>query len=198
MPLPFTHIMFFFYTFGALVTYIAVSAKIHGYKSTYEENIHMFAIISVGGICSIMPDFDAVYNLFTIGRFTHGDLMPISHNLLASYFAFAFATIVGYIVYHNIDKAAHLGVFGTAAFISHLLLDDIVRPTGNFYLYPLYNEPIRMFASLGIARASGSIVAYMAAGVGTTFFILGIMVLTLFSLKRLGFRFEYREDEDKL
>ena len=51
------------------------------------------------------------------------------------------AVFIGYIVYRDIDRAAFLGVFAEAAFLSHLLLDDIAEG-GLTYLFPLYNEVI--------------------------------------------------------
>jgi len=102
-----------------------------------------------------LPDIDTLYNYVTTGQLTHENLMPVTHNVLASYFAFMFAIWIGYIVHLNMDKAAYVGVLGTSAYISHLLLDDIVHESGNYCLFPLYNHPISMFTNLGTMHASG-------------------------------------------
>ena len=193
MPEPITHMLFFLYVFSAIAIYAGIKSHIKR-RAARRQNIRIFMIMAIGGFCAILPDIDALYNFITIGRLIHGDLMPITHNLFASYFAFMFATWIGYIVYLNMDKAAYVGVLGSSAYISHLLLDDIVRESGNYYLFPLYNHPISMFTSLGVMRASGDYLLYMLAGIGTTSFILGVMILSIFALDQLGIKIEYRDE----
>ena len=193
MPEPITHMLFFLYVFSAIAIYAGIKSHIKR-RAARRQNIRIFMIMAIGGFCAILPDIDALYNFITIGRLIHGDLMPITHNLFASYFAFMFATWIGYIVYLNMDKAAYVGVLGSSAYISHLLLDDIVRESGNYYLFPLYDQPISMFTSLGVMRASGDFFLYMLAGIGTTSFILGVMILSIFALDQLGIKIEYRDE----
>ena len=70
-----------------------------------------------------------------------------------------------------------------------------MRESGNYYLFPLYNHPISMFTSLGTMRASGDFLLYMLAGIGTTSFILGVIILSIFALDQLGIKIEYRDDD---
>jgi len=193
MPEPITHILFFLYVFSAIAIYAGIKSHIKR-RAARKQDIRILMIMAIGGFCAVLPDIDTLYNYFTIGQLTHGNLMPVTHNLLASYFAFMFATWIGYIIYLNMDKAAYFGVLGSSAYISHLLLDDIVRESGNYYLFPLYGHPISMFTSLGTMRASGDSLLYMLAGIGTTSFILGVMILSIFALDQLGIKIEYRDE----
>lgn len=194
MPEPLTHVLFFLYVFSAVAIYAGIKSHIQR-RAARKHDMKIIMVMAIGGFCAILPDIDALYNYVTMGQLTHGNLMPVTHNLLASYFAFMFATWIGYIVYLNMDKAAYVGVLGSSAYISHLLLDDIVRESGNYYLFPLYNQPISMFTSLGVMRASGDYLLYMLAGIGTTSFILGVMILSIFALDQLGIKIEYRDED---
>lgn len=126
MPEPLTHILFFLYVFSAVAIYAGIKSHITR-RAARKNDMKIIMVMAIGGFCAILPDIDALYNYVTMGQLTHGNLMPVTHNLLASYFAFMFATWIGYIVYLNMDKAAYVGVLGSSAYISHLLLDDIVR-----------------------------------------------------------------------
>ncbi|NOR46619.1 MAG: hypothetical protein GQ533_01020 [Methanosarcinaceae archaeon] len=44
-------------------------------------------------------------------------------------------------------------------------------------------------------RASGDHLLYMLAGIGTTSFILGVMILSIFALDQLGIKIEYRDED---
>ena len=97
MPEPVTHLLFFLYVFSAVAIYAGIKLHIKR-RAARKHDIQILMIMAIGGFCSILPDIDTLYNYITMGQLTHGNLMPITHNLLASYFAFMFATWIEYII----------------------------------------------------------------------------------------------------
>lgn len=181
MPEPITHLLFYTFVFSSVLIY-ALVLSIADLRRLERKHINVFLVLAIGGLCSLLPDIDAVYNLVLIGKITHGNMLMMTHNLPASFVAFLIAGLAGYGVYTDIDKAIYVGIFGNCAFIAHLLLDDAVRETGNYYLYPLYDDPISMFTSL---RMTGAFTDYMLAGVGTTVFVASVAGLTLLALDHI-------------
>ena len=196
MPYPFAHFMFFMYCFSAVAVYTTIRSNLH-HTLTLKDNLHILLLILVGGFNSLMPDIPAVYNYFVNGNLNHVMLGEIpTHSLFFSYFAFMAAVIIGYIVYRDIDRAAFLGVFAEAAFLSHLLLDDIAEG-GLTYLFPLYNETISVFSFVDVKFASVDFLYYNVACFVAIFFISCVMIMAIFALNKLGFEFEYRSLEKK-
>lgn len=181
MPEPITHLLFYTFVFSSVLIY-ALVLSVADLRRLERRHIKVLLVLVTGGFCSLLPDIDAVYNLILIGRIAHGNMLMLTHNLPASFVAFLIAGAAGYVIYMDIEKAIYVGIFGNCAFIAHLLLDDAVRETGNYYLYPLYGEPISMFTSL---RMTGALADYMLAGIGTTVFVASVAGLTLFALDHI-------------
>ena len=181
MPEPITHLLFYTFVFSSVLIYASVPS-ITGCKRLEKKHIHLFLVLAIGGFCTLLPDIDAIYNFILIGKITHGNMLMMTHNLPASFVAFLIAALAGYYVYFDISKAVYIGILGNCSFISHLLLDDAVRETGNYYLYPLYGNPISMFTNL---RTTGAFTNYMLAGIGTTVFVASVACLTLFALNHI-------------
>ena len=194
MPYPFAHFMFFMYCFSAVAVYTTIRSNLH-HTLTLKDNLHILLLILVGGVSSLLPDIPAVYNYFVNGNLHHTMLWIVpTHSLFFSYFAFMAAVLIGYIVYRDIDRAAFLGVFAEAAFLSHLLLDDIAEG-GLTYLFPLYNETISVFSFVDVKFASVDFLYYNVACFVAIFFISCVMLMAIFALNKLGFEFEYKSLE---
>lgn len=191
MPYPFAHFMFFMYCFSTVAVYTTIRSNLH-HKLTLKDNLHILLLIFVGGFSSLLPDIPAVYNYFVNDNLQHTMFWIIpTHSLLFSYFAFMLAVFIGYAVYRDLDKAAYLGVFAEAAFLSHLLLDDIAEGALT-YLYPLYNEPISVFSYMDMDYSDIGFSNYIIACYVSIFFVICVMVMSIFALNKLGFEFEYK------
>ncbi|MBN2488857.1 MAG: metal-dependent hydrolase [Methanosarcinaceae archaeon] len=191
MPYPIAHFMFFMYCFCGIAVYTTVRSNLY-HKLNLKDNLNIMLLIIVGGFCSLVPDIPAVYNYFVNGNLHHTMFWFIpTHSLMFSYFAFTLAVIIGYVVYRDLDKAAFLGIFAEAAFLSHLLLDDMDEG-GLMYLYPLYNEPISLFSYVDVGFASVNHFYYDIACYVAVFFICCVMIMSIFALNKLGFEFEYK------
>lgn len=115
-----THALLFLYVFSAVAIYAGIKSHITR-RAARKNDMKIIMIMAIGGFCALLPDIDALYNYITMGQLTHGNLMSVTHNLLASYFAFMFATWMGYNIYFNVNKATYVRVIGNSAYISHLL-----------------------------------------------------------------------------
>jgi inner membrane protein len=117
-----------------------------------------------------------------------------THSLFFGFVAFTFAFMLGYIAYRNVSKALSVGIFAEAAFLSHLLLDDIAEG-GLTYLYPVYNEPMSIFAFMNVKFSGVDFFYYNFACFVSVFFIFCVMFMALLALKNLGFGFRYEPVE---
>lgn len=119
--------------------------------------------------------------------------MP-THSMFFGIMAFLLALMAGYVVYRNISRATSIGIFAEAAFLSHLLLDDIADG-GLTYLYPVYNEPLSIFIFMNVNLAPVDFFYYNFACFVSVFFIFCVMFMALLALKDLGFGFRYESME---
>ena len=82
-------------------------------------------------------------------------------------------------------------MFAEAAFLSHLLLDDIAEG-GLSYLYPLHNEPLSVFSYMDVGFSDVNSLYYNLAGMVSVFFMFCVLLISLMSLHYLGFDFRYQ------
>ncbi|WP_226990773.1 metal-dependent hydrolase [Methanosarcina acetivorans] len=152
-------------------------------------------LLFVGSLCTLFPDIMILYNLPVKGTLEHCWIGPIAtHSILFSSTAILFGTLVGYIAYRNLGKAIYLGLFGEAAFLTHLLLDDIGEG-GTEYLFPLYEEKVSVFSLMDVGFQENGILYYMTASLASVFFICSVIMMALFALSHLGFEFKYRPEK---
>ena len=144
-----------------------------------------------GSVGSLFQDVPAVWNYFLHGNLKHTMIGPVpTHSLFFEIVAFALAVLFGYLIYRNISKATSINIFAEAAFLSHLLLDD-VADGGLTYLYPVYNEPLSIFVFMNVNLSDVSFFYYKFACFVSVFFIFCVMLMALLALKELGFGFRY-------
>ncbi|MDI3540250.1 MAG: hypothetical protein PWR29_1391 [Methanolobus sp.] len=194
MPYPVFHLMFFVFCIS-LVGVFAVFSSSFKREISLKDTKHIGVLLTVGGIGSLFPDVPAVWNYFLYGTLSHTMIGPMpTHSLLFGVVAFALAVSFGYLIYRNISRACSIGVFAEAAFLSHLLLDD-VADGGLTYLYPLYNEPLSIFIFMNVSLSDVDFFYYNFACFVSVFFIFCVMLMALLALKDLGFGFRYESME---
>ncbi len=191
MPYPIVHILFFIFCISAVAVYAAVRSIFHE-GSSFGSLMPLMLLLFVGSLCSLFPDITAVYNLLVNGTMGHCWIGTFpTHSLLFSFLAILFGTLIGYIAYRKISKAIYLGLFGEAAFFSHLLLDDACGASCT-YFYPVYNKPISIFSMMNIGFQETGLLHYLISSFVFVSFICFFIMMTLFSLNRFGFEFKYR------
>ena len=98
------------------------------------------------------------------------------------------------VVYRKFGKAIYLGLFAEAAFLSHLLLDDISEG-GCEYLYPLYDKNISVFSMMDVSFQETGLFHYLIKSFVSVFFICSIIMMALFALNQFGFEFKYKSEK---
>ncbi|WP_319507395.1 metal-dependent hydrolase [uncultured Methanolobus sp.] len=190
MPYPAFHLSFFIFCIS-LVGVFAIAGSGFRREIGFKDVKHLSLLLFVGSIGSVFPDVPAVWNYLLYGNLQHTMIGPVpTHSLFFGLVAFILALTLGYILYRNISKASSLGIFAEAAFLSHLLLDDIADG-GLTYLYPVYNEPLSIFAFMDVSIAHVDFFYYNFACFVSVFFIFCVMFMALLALKDLGFGFRY-------
>lgn len=194
MPYPVFHLMFFVFCISLVGVFAVFSSSIKR-EISLKDSRDIGVLLIVGGIGSLFPDVPAVWNYFLYGNLRHTMIgsMP-THSLLFGIVAFILAAAFGYLIYRNISRASSIGVFAEAAFLSHLLLDD-VADGGLTYLYPLYNEPLSIFVFMNVKLSDVNFFYYNFACFVSVFFIFCVMFMALLALKDLGFGFRYEPME---
>jgi len=194
MPYPVFHLMFFVFC-------ISLAGVFAVFSSSFKKEIsprdirHISILLTVGSIGSLFPDVPAVWNYVLYGNLQHTMIGSIpTHSLLFGVLAFVLAAMLGYFIYRNISRATSIGIFAEAAFLSHLLLDD-VADGGLTYLYPLYKEPLSIFVFMNVNITDVNFFYYNFACFVSVFFIFCVMLMALLALKDLGFGFRYEPVE---
>lgn len=190
MPYPVVHTLFFMLCISAVAVY-AIFGSFFRREISYRNAMQVILLLFVGGFCSLFPDIIIVYNLLVNGTTEHSWVGSVpTHSLLFSVSAILFGTVAGYAAYKDFKRAAYLGLFAEAAFLSHLLLDEVFD-VGFFYLYPVYNGPIRISSILDISIKRVGVFDYLLASFLSVFFICFVVMMALFALNKFGFEFKY-------
>ncbi|KXS42823.1 MAG: hypothetical protein AWU59_1447 [Methanolobus sp. T82-4] len=190
MPYPAVHLMFFIFCISLVGVFAIVSS---GFRREVglKDLKHFLLLFFVGGIGSLFPDVPAVWNYILYGTLDHTMIGSVpTHSLFFGLVAFLLAFAAGILIYSNLSKASSIGIFAEAAFLSHLLLDDIADG-GLTYLYPVYNEPLSIFVFMNVNLAPVDFFYYNFACFLSVFFIFCVMFMALLALKDLGFGFRY-------
>ena len=194
MPYPVSHVLFFVFCVSAVAVY-AIVRSIFRREISSRDLFQLLPLLFVGSLCTLFPDIMIVYNLPVNGTLEHCWIGPIAtHSLLFSSTALLFGTLVGYLAYRKFDKAIYLGLFGEAAFLTHLLLDDIGEG-GTEYLYPVYNGKVSLFSLLDVGFQETGFIHYVIASFVSVFFISFVIMMALFALDKLGFEFKYKPEK---
>lgn len=194
MPYPVAHVMFFVFCICAIAVYTTLVALLR--KDISSKNIvQILLLLLVGGFFAEFPDIPALYNILVNGTMEHSQIGPIpTHSLLFSSSAILFGTFIGYMIYREFGKAVYVGIFAEAASLSHLLLDDLSRGA-IYYLYPMSNRPISVFAYMDVGIARVNFIHYLLASYVLVFFLFVVIMMVLFALNHLGFEFRYRPEK---
>jgi uncharacterized membrane protein YhaH (DUF805 family) len=194
MPYPVSHVLFFVFCVSAVAVY-AIVKSIFRREISSRDLFQLLPLLFVGSLCTLFPDIMIVYNLPVNGTLEHCWIGPIAtHSFLFSSTALLFGTLVGYLAYRKFDKAIYLGLFGEAAFLTHLLLDDIGEG-GTEYLYPVYNGKVSLFSLLDVGFQETGFIHYVIASFVSVFFISFVIMMALFALDKLGFEFKYKPEK---
>ena len=194
MPYPVVHVLFFVFCINAVAVYAAVRSFFRR-ELSFKSSMHLLLLLSVGSLCALFPDIMIVYNLFVNGTMEHCSVGPVpTHSILFSFPAILFGTITGYAIFREPGRAIYLGLFAEAAFLSHLLLDDISEG-GCEYLYPLYDKDISVFSMMDISFQETGLFHYLIASFVSVFFICCIIMMALFALNQFGFEFKYKSEK---
>ncbi len=194
MPYPVVHVLFFMLCISAVAIYATLNLFLRR-ELSYRSFMQIILLLFVGGFCSLFPDIIIVYNLLVNGTMEHSWVGSVpTHSLLFSSSAILFGTAAGYAAYRDFNRAAYLGLFAEAAFLSHLLLDEVFD-IGFFYLYPIYNEPIRISSIMDIPIKGAGLFHYLSASFLSVFFICFVMMMALFALNQFGFEFKYKPEK---
>lgn len=169
----------------------ATTRPIFHRDATFAGSKHLLLLLMVGSICTLLPDAVIVHSLLVNGTFEHCMIGSIpTHSLLFSSSSILLGTFVGYIAYRKVSKTIYLGLFGEAAFSSHLLLDDACGASCT-YFYPIYNERISIFPFINVGFQEIGIVNYIVTSFVSVSFICLLIMMTLYSLHQFGFEFKY-------
>ncbi|AKB19821.1 MULTISPECIES: metal-dependent hydrolase [unclassified Methanosarcina] len=194
MPYPVAHILFFVFGISAVAVY-AIVRSIYHREASFEGSMHLLLLLFVGSLCALFPDIMVVYNLLVNGTIEHCWIGSVpTHSLLFSFSAILFGTLIGYMAYGKVSKAIYLGLFGEAAFFSHLLLDDACGANCT-YFYPIYNERVALFSLMNINFQETGLLHYLIISFVSVSFICFFIMMALFSLNKFGFEFKYRFKE---
>ena len=191
MPYPVVHILFFVFCINAITVCAAVRSIFHR-ELSFTSSMRLLLVLLVGSLCSLFPDMPIVYNLLVNCTMGHSWIGTVpTHSLLFSSSAVIFGTFAGYIAYREIGKAIYLGLFGEAAFFSHLLLDDACG-ANCIYFYPVYNKAISIFSLMNISFQETGFLRYLIISSVSVSFICFFIMMTFFSLNQFGFELKYR------
>ena len=190
MPYPAFHLSFFIFCISLVGIFAIASTGFKG-EMSFKDVKHLGILFVIGSAGSVFPDVPAVWNYFLYGNLDHTMIgsMP-THSLFFGIVAFVFVVILGYLLSRDIHKTISMGMFFEAAFLSHLLLDDIADG-GLTYLYPLHNEALSIFVSMNVNLSGLDFFYYNFACFVSVFFIFCVMFMALLALKDLGFGFRY-------
>ncbi len=181
MPYPVVHFMFFVLCINAVAVY-ATFGSLFRKEMTYRSAMPILLLLFIGGLCSLFPDIIIVHSFLVNGTMEHCMIGSVpTHSLLFSSSALLFGTVAGYAVYRTFDKAKYVGLFGEAAFISHLLLDEIFEPQGFPYLYPIYSGPIKLTSLMDINIMNG-IFDYLLVSFSVVLSICFVIMMALFAI----------------
>lgn len=190
MPYPVVHMMFFVLCIS-LPGLFSFAQTVLGGGVYRRDWWNLLLLLSIGGFFSLLPDIPAVWNFVLHGNLDHGMAGPVpTHSLVFGAVAFCSAFVLGLIGYRHRDKALALGMYAEAAFLSHLLLDDIAEG-GLSYLYPFYEKPMSMFSYVNVKYSGIDFQEYNTAGMVSVFFIFCVLLMALIALNNLGFGFRY-------
>jgi len=193
MPYPIAHTMFFVLCISAVMIY-TILGPLFRKELSRKNYMHILLLLFAGTGGALLPDIMAAYGILTGGSIQHCTIGPVStHSLLFGSSAILFGMSVGYIGYRNYNKAAYMGIFSGAAFLSHLLLDDLARYEMD-YLYPIYG-PFSIFSYLDAEVARTDFISYLMASYVFVLSIFFVIMITLFALNHLGFEFRYKSDK---
>lgn len=194
MPYPVAHVMFFVFCICAIAIYTILVALLR--KDISSRNIvQILLLLFVGGFFAEFPDIPAVYNILVNGTMEHSRIGPIpTHSLFFSSSAILFGTFIGYMLYREFGKAVYMGIFAVSASLAHLLLDDLVGGSIN-YFYPISNRAISVFSYMDAGVARVDFIRYLLASYALVFFLFVVMMMALFALNHLGFEFRYRSEK---
>lgn len=191
MPYPVVHILFFVFCINAIAVYTAVRSTFHK-KISFWGSMRLLLLLIVGSLCALFPDIPIVYNLLVNGTMEHDWIgMVPTHSLLFSFLAILFGTLTGYAAYREVGKAIYLGLFGEAAFISHLLLDDACG-AGCIYFYPIYNRTVSMFSMMTISFQETGLLRYLIISFISISLVCFVIMISMFSFNQFGFESKYR------
>ncbi|KKG77920.1 MULTISPECIES: metal-dependent hydrolase [Methanosarcina] len=194
MPYPVAHFLFFIFCVSAVAVY-AIVKSIFRRELSSGDLPQLLLLLFVGSLCTLFPDIMIVYNLPVNGTFEHCWIGPIAtHSFLFSSTALLLGTLAGYLAYGKSGKAIYLGLFGEAAFLTHLLLDDIGEG-GTEYLYPIYNGKTSIFSLMDVGFQETGFIHYVIASFVSVFFVCFVLMMALFALDKLGFEFKYRPEK---
>ena len=190
MPYPVVHMMFFVLCISlpGLFSFAQTALSSGVYRRDWWN---LLLLLSIGAFFSLLPDIPAVWNYFLFGNLDHGMAGPVpTHSLVFGIVAFCSAFVLGLLAYRQRDRALALGMYAEAAFLSHLLLDDIAEG-GLSYLYPFYDKPMSMFSYVNVKYSGIDFQGYNTAGIVSVFFIFCVLLMALMALNYLGFGFKY-------
>lgn len=194
MPYPVAHVLFFVFCISAVAVY-AVIRSLFREELSLRDMPSLLLLLFIGSLCTLFPDIMAVYNIFVNGNLGHCWAGPVpTHSLLFSSSAIVFGTLVGYLAYRKIDKAIYLGLFAEAAFLTHLLLDD-VSENGISYLYPIYDGTIKLSSLMDSGFQENGLVLYLLKSFVSVFAVFFVIMIALFALNKLGFEFKYKSEK---
>ncbi|MDW7733671.1 MAG: metal-dependent hydrolase [Methanolobus sp.] len=193
MPYPIAHVMFFVLCISAVMIYAILTAFFRK-ELTHKNYMNILLLLFVAGGGALLPDIMAAYGILTGGSMQHCTIGPVStHSLLFSSSAILFGMFVGYVAYRDSGKAVYMGIFAGAAFLSHLLLDDLARYEMD-YFYPFY-RPISIFSYLDAEVARTDFLHYELVSYAVVLSIFFVIMIALFALSHLGFEFRYKSDK---
>jgi inner membrane protein len=146
MPYPQVHLLFFmFCVFLAGVLGLTV---MHSKDRAGLNNAGYLGVLVLAGCTgSLFPDVPALWNYILHGNLRHVTVGPVpTHSLFFGVVFFLAALMTGYLIYRENKKAVSVGLFASAGFISHLMLDDLAKGS-IYYLYPFHTETFSVFYS---------------------------------------------------
>jgi hypothetical protein len=194
MPYPVVHVLFFVFCISAAAVYATVRSIFRS-ELSLKNSMQILFLLIIGSLCALFPDIMAVYNLLVNGTLEHVRFGSFpTHSFIFGFSAILFGTLTGYIVYGKFGKALCLGLFGEAAFLSHLLLDDIGEG-GSAYFYPLYNRKFSIFSTIDVSFHGTGIFHYLIKSFLPVTFFCFVIMMALFALNQLGFEFKYRSEK---
>ncbi len=190
MPYPIVHMMFFVFCISLPGLYGFVGT-VFARGVSRKDYWHLVLLLCVGSFCALLPDIPAVWNYFLHGNLDHGMAGPVpTHSLVFGIVAFCGAFVIGLLAYRHRDRALALGMYAEAAFLSHLLLDDMAEG-GLTYLYPFYNKSMSVFSYLNVRFSGVDFQEYNTAGMVSFFLIFCVLLMALMAMNYLGFGFRY-------